>query len=62
MPIEEFFSLFFTLGLAVMGLSGWMVYRVWQEMRRHRIVSMHFEERLAAYRNAVRAASLERED
>lgn len=57
MSLETFFALFFTLGLGVMGLSGWVVYRVWAEVLRTRRVAMHVEERLAAYRHAVEVAA-----
>jgi hypothetical protein len=34
-----------------------VVYRVYGEVRRQRLVAMRFEERLAAFRHAVEVAS-----
>jgi hypothetical protein len=57
MDFETMLGMFFTLGITVMGLSVLVVYRVYGEVRRQRLVAMRFEERLAAFRHAVEVAS-----
>lgn len=60
MDFETLLGMFFTLGIAVMGLAVLVVGRVCGEVRRQRLVAMRFEERLAAFRHAVEVASRER--
>lgn len=59
MDFVTFLELFFTLGVAVIGLAGWMAHRVYSEVRRQRFAALRVEERLAAYRHAVRMAERE---
>lgn len=57
MDFVIFLKLFFTLGVAVIAMAGWMAHRVFSEVRRQRFAALRVEERLASYRHAVRAAN-----
>jgi hypothetical protein len=51
-----FLKWFLTLAVAAAAMAGWMTHRVYSEVRRQRRAALRVEERLAAYRHAVRSA------
>lgn len=57
MDFVIFLKLFFTLGAAVIVMAGVTAHRVYTEVRRQRHAALRVEERLAAYRHAVRSAA-----
>lgn len=53
MDFYDWFGLFMTFGVVTMALSIFVTWRIANELRRQRVMRLHIEERLAAYRHAV---------